>query len=432
MTELRVGWGILGALLLLTCRPLTAPFVLLWLAPWGIGVLLLGSRRAAALPAAIGSALGDGVGRLAVLLLAGSVVAVGVALGAFAALLVVLATALLALTAGMRGSTAPVRNVVTGVALGLTGLVLTAYVLELILDSPRVAARVGTPSARAAWEAAYDSAWRRNAFGYRTPHERIARTPGVARVLALGDSYTWGDKVASSDSTWPALLERALENPASPVEVVNLGERGFTLANEGEQLRRIGWQFAPDLVVWQFFINDAYRSGPGFQRDGEAWVSILPARFREGRAGRSALLYLAERAVNQALRGRDGTAAYASLYARDSPGWKQLDSALAEGADSAKARDVPMVLVLFPAFVPGAWTAESYPLAAYHAQVRDAAEQRGYLVLDLAPVFAEQGGDWRRWWALPWDSHPSAAGHALAATAIGRFVSARGLVPTQP
>ena len=96
--------------------------------------------------------------------------------------------------------------------------------------------------------------------------------------------------------------------------------------------------------------------------------------------------------------------------------------------DSARARDTPIVLVLYPDLLPGEWTAESYPARGIHEQVAAEARAAGLSVLDLAAAFAGQGGDWKRWWATPYDAHPSAAAHAVAAEAIARYIRERDLL----
>jgi lysophospholipase L1-like esterase len=133
-------------------------------------------------------------------------------------------------------------------------------------------------------------------------------------------------------------------------------------------------------------------------------------------------LFLIERVANQLARARESGAGYGQLYAEDAPGWRQAQEALREMGDSGRARQVPVLLVLYPAFVPGTWTEESYPLRSIHDQVTRAAKDAGLEVLDLAGAFAREGGEWRRWWALPWDHHPSVAAHGVAAAAIAEQV----------
>lgn len=414
--DLRLGVWLLGALIVLAASPFSPRFLVPALLPVPLTLLVLRGSRGARVASAVDEVVSRRVVRVALLLLTAFLIATGIVLGPFAGLLLSAWVLFLLLGVGAwRGSTALGDVAASGAILSVTLTVAIAG-LELFLTHSAVGVRLGIPREQQRWEAKYDSLWSRNVFGYRTPHERIARRPGIRRILALGDSYTWGDKVASSDSTWPALLEQRLGRDST--EVWNLGQRGWTTANEAEQLARMGWQLRPDAIVIQWFANDALRSGPGFSREGEAWVQMLPARFRRYEAGGSATLYLIERAANQLIRSGARGGGYGSLYATEGAGWQQLQDALRAVGDSAKSHHVPVLLILYPAFVPGTWTSESYPLRSIHDQVAHAGTAAGLTVLDLADAFARQGGDWRRWWALSWDHHPSAAAHAVAAQAI--------------
>ena len=82
--------------------------------------------------------------------------------------------------------------------------------------------------------------------------------------------------------------------------------------------------------------------------------------------------------------------------------------------------------MLHPYLTPGHWTSDTYPMRDIHEKVAAAAGRAGLHVLDLATAYAAQGRDWRTWWATPYDAHPSAAGHALVATAVLDFVRQRG------
>ena len=48
-----------------------------------------------------------------------------------------------------------------------------------------------------------------NGLGFRGDEFAVARTPGVRRILAIGDSFTYGWGVDGA-AAWPAMLERAL------------------------------------------------------------------------------------------------------------------------------------------------------------------------------------------------------------------------------
>jgi hypothetical protein len=87
-----------------------------------------------------------------------------------------------------------------------------------------------------------------------------------------------------------------------------------------------------------------------------------------------------------------------------------------------------VTLVLFPAFNPGRTTADSHPLRQVYAKVSRAAQAEGIDVLDLTPAYASAtgDGDWRQWWATPYDRHPNAQAHLLAARSIARHLVERG------
>jgi lysophospholipase L1-like esterase len=272
-------------------------------------------------------------------------------------------------------------------------------------------------------------------LGFRTPYEPGAAADGALRVLALGDSFTWGDGIADDAKTWPVRLETKLreERDGAPVEVINLAQRGFTTANQAELLRRLGWAFEPDLLLVQFFINDVLPSSPDLGRRQSEWLyprhSLLPDSWRQGAIRRSAVLELLERAYS-GLRNRSRPS-LTSLYRDDFEGWRQLRTALHEMAEAARARGGPAAFLLFPRLHAGHWSAADHPDAAVHGRVVRAARAAGFRVLDLTETFAKEGQDGRRWWAQPYDAHPNAPAHALVAERIARWAQRQGWLETK-
>jgi lysophospholipase L1-like esterase len=250
------------------------------------------------------------------------------------------------------------------------------------------------------------------------------------RIIALGDSFTWGDKIASSDSTWPAQLEQRLqrERPRVRFEVVNLAENGFTTVNAAEMLRRVGWQFEPDVVIVQFYLNDILPSGPGFARHYSPWlfpdVWLLPERYRDSALGRSSLLHVVESTLARLRHGdRIAQAAkWTALYEARGAEWTALAGALDEMGHAAAERNVPIVLVLFPDFLPGSHDESTVPFRGIHDQVAQTARAAGFSVLDLTPHYLRAGGDPRQWWATPYDVHPNEAANRLAAGSIADYL----------
>src|SRR5262245_7260176 len=129
----------------------------------------------------------------------------------------------------------------------------------LNLDAQSFAAAVGMfrPGARSTvlWppELAYEV--HINALGLRGPE--IARTPppGRTRILALGDSMTFGFYLEESE-TWPARLEVLLRSEGRDVEVLNAGVGGWTISSETRFLEERGLALAPAHVLVGFCAND--------------------------------------------------------------------------------------------------------------------------------------------------------------------------------
>ena len=94
-----------------------------------------------------------------------------------------------------------------------------------------------------------------NNHGWRDLDREVAKPEGVFRILALGDSNTFGVLVPA-DETWTRVLERRLAAAGSRAEVLNISYPQWGTDQELEALRLEGVRYRPDLVVVQFTIND--------------------------------------------------------------------------------------------------------------------------------------------------------------------------------
>lgn len=434
--EVRFAWGLLIALAILTypAPPLPGRFTL-------AAAALVFLPGTIALATATGSSrvleglqrlLSDSVGRLHLTLGLAVAISAGLIFHPF------IATALVAGFCGLlwvwdvvRGSQAWERKFANWTLTATVTLVLWGAV-EGLLRWPSIARRLGTPAETGRWNprAYYDGLERNNFFQFRSPYEDTRRKPGVRRIIALGDSFTWGSHIPSSDSTWPALMEDVLARTPNllTTEVINMGHGGWATGNEAELLRRIGWQFEPDLVIVQWLDNDFYATLPNFWLvdPGKDMITLVPEIFRTGYIRDSGVLALAERVLTSwFISDLELTR---SRSAPGSLGWLDVQRALREMSDSATRRCTPILLVLYPYLFPGRWTAETHPEASLHRRMEETARNVGYEVLDLLPTFAAAGKDGKEWWSTPYDSHPSAAGQLLTATTIANYVTENRLL----
>jgi len=86
-----------------------------------------------------------------------------------------------------------------------------------------------------------------NSLGFRDREFSIPRS-NVQRVVALGDSMTWGWGV-EQEAAWPKVLERTLVAGGTAVEVANLGKPGASPADYADIAERSLPILKPDLTV---------------------------------------------------------------------------------------------------------------------------------------------------------------------------------------
>jgi lysophospholipase L1-like esterase len=95
-----------------------------------------------------------------------------------------------------------------------------------------------------------------NSRGLRGTRELAVPKPSsVVRIVALGDSFTFGVGVPD-DATWPAQLEAALPG----VEVANLGQPAFAHDQMYFALQDDGVPLQPDAVILGFYAHDLERN----------------------------------------------------------------------------------------------------------------------------------------------------------------------------
>jgi lysophospholipase L1-like esterase len=99
-----------------------------------------------------------------------------------------------------------------------------------------------------------------NALGFRG--EEIAMPKGRRfRIVALGESTTFGCTFNPEDRTWPEWLERMIRDELKPprlVEVINAGTPSFTVENNVSRLARDILPLQPDLVISYHGANGFY------------------------------------------------------------------------------------------------------------------------------------------------------------------------------
>src|SRR5207344_2701442 len=91
-------------------------------------------------------------------------------------------------------------------------------------------------------------------LGLRGP-EVTAKRPGELRILALGDSFTYGYGVQDAE-TYPAVLEALLRERGHDVSVLNAGVPGYSTDQSYAYFLGAGLDLEPDVVIVGIHCSD--------------------------------------------------------------------------------------------------------------------------------------------------------------------------------
>jgi lysophospholipase L1-like esterase len=270
-----------------------------------------------------------------------------------------------------------------------------------------------------------------------TPYEKPA---GVYRILALGDSWTFGFRMAEPDA-YPRQLERLLRESLAArgdtrtVEVINTGVVGYSTDQEAAFLTSEGWKYQPDLVLVNFYpVNDTHnklykhhrraaleRLSPWLRSLYEAPSHLYLRQFIKG-ARRTLKEKLAKSgSAGKAIAGDD----WSTGFRAGSRGWEAVRTALQQIGGEAKQAKVPVLFVLLP---------DTQDLTRYGSElhpkiepmVAQAASEAGLDYFDLAQTFEPWAGKedeilFRR------ERHPNAKGYGIIAGAVAGEIERRYL-----
>ena len=274
-----------------------------------------------------------------------------------------------------------------------------------------------------------------NPLGLRGPEVTPQKPPGVYRILGLGDSFTFAVGVREPD-TFLRRLETQL-NAARPAggdaptfQVLNAGTQGYNIRDEVLNLEHRWLALAPDLVLVNFYLNDAYADNT-FLNMGEALgIYVKPQ-------GLGRLSYVVDLVQHQwaVRRQRRDTEDYylksffkeADKFVDDpaslSTDWKLSGDALAHAVELGQQHGFRVALVIWPELYE---LDGDYPFVPIHKLVRETCGRLGIPTLDLLDTF--RGHKSETLWVHPSDHHPNEEANRLAADAIARFLKERHLL----
>lgn len=267
----------------------------------------------------------------------------------------------------------------------------------------------------------HDRPVRTNALGLRDHEITPEPAPGTLRVLALGDSQTFGNGL-DLDETWPKQLERAF--PTSPTrrwEVINAGVPGTDTWQHEILLHRFLDVTNPHVIVLALYVNDVVpRHDPRIVETAEptnSWQKRLIYVLK-----RSALVtWLFHRVYLPWHSRRADSVEEHVLAGRNDPraerGWRQVEQSLVAMKERCDARGIALVMAVLPRRdqVSGARHERAYNQRALAVAMSHRIE-----VIDLLPDLIAAYGIEGAGLFVPWDGHNAAAANRVIAASLAR------------
>ncbi|HTQ79070.1 MAG TPA: GDSL-type esterase/lipase family protein [Thermoanaerobaculia bacterium] len=244
--------------------------------------------------------------------------------------------------------------------------------------------------------------------GFRLPDPatEARRQPGSRKVIALGDSLTFGWGVPEGE-TYADQLERQLDIACPrlggrPVTVWNAGIGNCNTSMELARYRRFLRPLHPDWLILGYFVNDA-EPDPVIPQNPLYWRSALAA------------LASARFLKSSEVQLRDYKLYYHGLYEAGRPGWVRAQQALGELGALLREDGIPATLILLPELhEPRAFGT----FADVYARVGNLGRESGFEVID--PSLDFPAGPGNAFWVSPDDAHPNRRAQAIFARALAR------------
>ena len=244
-----------------------------------------------------------------------------------------------------------------------------------------------------------------NSKGQRDREIPYERTSGVLRVAMVGDSLTegWG---VPFESTFSKRIERLYEKAGAKAEVVNLGVGNWNTVQEVQHFLTKGYKYSPDIVVLNYFVNDAEPTPePGQRQEPSLLLQYCySCVFFKGRL---------DTVLRQFTTRQNWAEFYLGLYdGGRSKGWLDVKAAIKRLADYCRQNNIKLLI----AHLPELHDVQNYRFGLVTELVRQAAQENSAAFVDILPNLQFQASS--DLWVTPPDPHPNAFANELIAAGL--------------
>jgi lysophospholipase L1-like esterase len=270
----------------------------------------------------------------------------------------------------------------------------------------------GGGAANKVWSDKYVKINRLGLRGYVPPFEKPA---GTFRIVALGDSITFGKGINREQDRFPELLASlASKRLGVKVEAINLGYLALNTVEEREMLQKTGMKFHPDVVVLGYCPNDPETFMQRLEITGRSrgpwFIQILSNQF-----------YIADFAYKLYTSSRNMKRWREYLHyinSKNAPNMPEFKRALRGIRDDSWSNNIDLAVVIFPIL-------DSLDMKPYEYQDADdmitaELDALGVPYANLLPLLL--GHNAKEFWVSSNDVHPNEVVHEMAAKELLKLV----------
>ncbi len=247
-----------------------------------------------------------------------------------------------------------------------------------------------------------------NGDGLRDGDYSFDKNAGSKRILMLGDSVTfgWG---ASQDKTFSKILENEFRRNGKSVDVINTGVGNYNTSMEVEYFFEKGFKYKPDIVILNYFINDAEPT-PAYktnflERNSKVYVFF---------AGRYDVFLRRLGIINKP----GWEQYYSSLYSPENKnGLDAVSSSIRKLSEYCNNNNIKLIVVN----IPELRVLNPYPFPFADKFLSDICNQLKIPSLSLLPYLSKYTPE--SLWVTKPDPHPSELAHEVIGKAIFKYVS---------
>jgi hypothetical protein len=262
-----------------------------------------------------------------------------------------------------------------------------------------------------------------NSLGLRGPAYMNPKVPGTIRILVLGDSFTFGHGVTDDRAIFPTILERELNAESAggghAIEILNGGLWGSMTGQWLELFERVKDRFEPDIVVMVFFLRDGTRTSSMGGFFGPIRQQIVAANRRSAVYQFSYAYRLYKDLIDRNRIHNSYSRALLDSYIgtpEQTEEWRLAQENMHRIKLIAESRDATTALVIFPVL---AELNEHYPFQPICRVIAEFGEKEDLPTHDLLPAFLHRNAP--ELWISPFDQHPNARAHSIAASSLLPF-----------